>query len=196
MERAVCWACLAEASRRSVTSPIIPYPTKRDLLTQPLDARIFHDSFFRRYTNFVMSISFSLDSRLAADTLPVGDLPLSRVLLMNDRRYPWLILVPRRTGAVEWVDLGEQDGLRLWRESMQVCACLRCLYPEGKLNVGALGNVVAQLHLHHIVRSSDDPAWPGPVWGHSAAEPYATSEAEQQVERVTRQLRESGADIG
>ena len=120
---------------------------------------------------------FTLDSRLAADTLRVGDLPLSRVLLMNDRRYRWVILVPRRAEVTEWMDLDEADGIALWRESMQLGQVLRDLYGGRKLNIGALGNLVPQLHLHHVVRQEDDPAWPGPVWGHSAAEPYRDREA-------------------
>ena len=124
-----------------------------------------------------MKDSFTLDGRLAADTLEAGDLPLSRVLLMNDRRYPWVILVPRREGIREWIDLKEADGQQLWRESMQVCRVLQNLFDGDKLNVGALGNVVEQLHVHHLSRTAQDPAWPGPVWGHSAAEAYAPAEA-------------------
>ena len=128
---------------------------------------------------------FKLDSRLEADTLQVGDLPLSRVLLMNDRRYRWVILVPRRAGVTEWMDLDEADGIALWRESIQLGRALRDLYGGRKLNIGALGNLVPQLHLHHVVREQDDPAWPGPVWGHSPAVPYAAGEAAA----VLRELR-------
>jgi diadenosine tetraphosphate (Ap4A) HIT family hydrolase len=128
-----------------------------------------------------MPNSFVLDSRLEADTLPVADLTLSHVLLMNDRRYPWVILVPRRAGVREWIDLDNQDGEQLWRESMQVCRTLRSLFAGDKLNVGALGNVVEQLHVHHLVRHRGDPAWPGPVWGHSAAEPYNELQAKEIV---------------
>ena len=128
-----------------------------------------------------MPTPFVLDSRLEADTLPVADLPLSHVLLMNDRRYPWVILVPRRAGVREWIDLDNQDGEQLWRESMQICRALRALFVGDKLNVGALGNVVEQLHVHHLLRRRGDPAWPGPVWGHSAAEPYNELQAEETV---------------
>jgi len=128
-----------------------------------------------------MPTPFVLDSRLEADTLPVADLPLSHVLLMNDRRYPWVILVPRRVGVREWIDLDDQDGEQLWRESMQVCRTLHSLFVGDKLNVGALGNVVEQLHVHHLVRRRGDPAWPGPVWGHSAAEPYSELQAKETV---------------
>ncbi len=135
-----------------------------------------------------MSNSFALDSRLEADTLPVIELPLSHVLLMNDRRYPWVILVPRRVGVREWIDLDDQDGEQLWRESMQICRTLHGLFGGDKLNVGALGNVVEQLHVHHLVRRRDDPAWPGPVWGHSAAEPYAELQAKETVARLQAAL--------
>jgi diadenosine tetraphosphate (Ap4A) HIT family hydrolase len=131
---------------------------------------------------------FVLDERLVADTLEIGDLPLSRVLLMNDRRYPWVILVPRRAGLREWIDLPEEDGRQLWRESMQVCRVLRKLFGGDKLNVGALGNVVEQLHVHHLVRTREDPAWPGPVWGHSPAEAYASDQAQLAVERIRQAL--------
>lgn len=135
-----------------------------------------------------MSSLFVLDSRLEADTLPVGSLSLSQVLLMNDRRYPWVILVPRRDGIREWIDLDETDGRQLWQESMQVCRVLRELFGGDKLNVGALGNIVEQLHVHHLVRRRDDPAWPAPVWGHSPAENYADDDAKLTVERLRTAL--------
>ena len=135
-----------------------------------------------------MQDEFRLDARLAADTLPVGDLPLSRVLLMNDRRYRWVILVPRRAGVTEWMDLGEADGIALWRESMRLGQVLRNLYGGCKLNIGALGNLVPQLHLHHVVREQDDPAWPGPVWGHSPREPYPAAEAAATVRELRSAL--------
>lgn len=137
-----------------------------------------------------MSISetFSLAPRLAQDTLFVTDLPLCRVLLMNDRRYPWLILVPRRTGLVELTDLESADQALFWQESMQVCELLRQEYPRYKLNLGALGNQVPQLHVHYVMRRSDDPAWPGPVWGHSPAEAYLPEEAQNLAGYLSRRL--------
>jgi len=127
---------------------------------------------------------FELDQRLQQDTLWVADLPLCRVLLMNDRRYPWLILVPRRNGLTEVTDLNGEDQALLCQESLQVCRLLQQLHPEGKLNLGALGNVVAQLHLHHVMRYAQDPAWPGPVWGHSPAEPYPDPDAQELLQRL------------
>ena len=124
---------------------------------------------------------FALDARLAADTLPVGDLPLCRVPLMRDRRYAWLVLVPRRDGLVEVADLPEEDRAALWREVDTAAAALRAVAPCDKLNLGALGNIVRQLHVHVVARVEGDAAWPGPVWGHGVAEPYAEGEAERRV---------------
>ena len=134
-------------------------------------------------------MSFKLDARLEADTYWMGDLHLSRVLLMNDRRYPWIILVPMLEGLKELTDLSEEQSVTLLQESRAVS---QWLTKQGgdKLNVGALGNVVSQLHLHHVMRKVDDPAWPGPVWGHSPAEPYAEDKvnALQQSLKATLKL--------
>lgn len=115
---------------------------------------------------------FSLHDRLAADTIMLADWPLCRVLLMNDASYPWLILVPRRAGLREIHDVAPADLPQLTQE---VCAASRklaaCVQAD-KINVGALGNMVAQLHIHVIARFKDDPAWPGPVWGAQPPVPY------------------------
>jgi diadenosine tetraphosphate (Ap4A) HIT family hydrolase len=108
---------------------------------------------------------FQLDPRLAADTLLLADLPLSRLLMMRDGNYPWLILVPRRAGAVEILDLAAEDRAALWSEIERVAEALRAETAADKLNVAALGNVVAQLHVHVIARFRSDAAWPAPVWG-------------------------------
>ncbi len=123
--------------------------------------------------------SFALDPRLAADTVILGDWPLCRVLMMDEHRYPWVILVPRRAGLVELNDLTEGETPHLWGELRRAGAALRNL--GTKLNVGALGNIVAQLHLHVIARTSGDPAWPGPVWGHSPRQPYPGEAARLQA---------------
>ena len=115
---------------------------------------------------------FELHPQLAADCHRVGDLPLSRVLLLNDRRYPWVVLVPRRADMREIYQLSPVDRAQLFDESCRVGEWLMDRFGGDKLNIGALGNLVPQLHIHHIVRRVDDPAWPGPVWGHSPAEPY------------------------
>jgi diadenosine tetraphosphate (Ap4A) HIT family hydrolase len=127
---------------------------------------------------------FALDPRLVADTLPVAALGLSDLRLMNDRRFPWLILVPRRPGVSEIVDLAEADRAALFGEIARVSETLRTVTRCHKLNVGVLGNIVRQLHIHVVARFASDAAWPGPVWGSGAAIPYAVSEAERLVAQL------------
>lgn len=115
---------------------------------------------------------FLLDTRLAADTCHVAMLPLCELRLMNDARFAWLILVPRRAGLVEISDLDEAEQPQLWRETNQCAVALRAVAPCDKLNLGALGNIVRQLHLHVVARTEGDAAWPGPVWGSGATLPY------------------------
>ena len=115
---------------------------------------------------------FALHPRLAADTAFVADWPLSRVLLMNDARYRWLILVPRIVDATEIIDLSPAQRAALMDEIAQASQTLKDLTACAKLNIGALGNMVPQLHVHILARNPGDPAWPGPVWGHSPAQPY------------------------
>jgi diadenosine tetraphosphate (Ap4A) HIT family hydrolase len=113
-----------------------------------------------------MTVStWSLHPQLAQDTTPVGDLPLSRVLLARDANYPWLILVPRKPGLVELVDLADDEQARLTAEIVSAARALRALTECEKLNIATLGNVVAQLHVHVIARRHSDAAWPKPVWG-------------------------------
>lgn len=111
---------------------------------------------------------FVLDPRLAADTRAVTSLPLCDVRLMDDARWPWLVLVPRRAGLVEVADLHGDEQAMLWQEVNRATAALRAVAPCDKLNLGALGNIVRQLHVHVIARVEGDAAWPGPVWGHGA----------------------------
>lgn len=107
---------------------------------------------------------WSVHSQLGADTSPVGDLPLSRVLAIDDAIYPWLVLVPRRAGAVEIADLGF-DAAILMDEIVQLSRFLKSVTGCDKINVGAIGNVVPQLHVHIVARRFGDPLWPKPVWG-------------------------------
>lgn len=116
-------------------------------------------------------MSFPLHPRLAADTHFIADWPQSRLLLMNDARYFWLILVPRIPDLTEITDLSAADRGLLMEEAARAGAIIRRA-GAAKLNIGALGNLVPQLHLHVIGRAPGDPAWPGPVWGHSAPVPY------------------------
>ena len=103
--------------------------------------------------------------QLERDTTPLGDLPLSRVLIINDANYPWLVLVPRRAGAVEIIDLAEVERVQLMSEIALASRALKDVTECDKLNVAALGNVVPQLHVHIIARRKTDQAWPKPVWG-------------------------------
>ena len=117
--------------------------------------------------------TWSLHRQLEADTVFVGDLPLSRVLAMTDANYPWLLLVPRRPRASELADLDTAGQGQLMAEITQVSRALKTIAPCDKLNVAALGNIVPQLHVHVIARRTGDPAWPRPVWGVTAPKPYA-----------------------
>ena len=112
---------------------------------------------------------FALDPRLAADSTLIADGPLSQVRLMDDARFPWLLLVPRVAGASEWIDLDGGQQRLLLAEINQLSQLLRTEAGVEKINIGALGNIVRQLHVHVVGRHAGDPAWPGPVWGSGAA---------------------------
>jgi diadenosine tetraphosphate (Ap4A) HIT family hydrolase len=133
-------------------------------------------------------MSFTLDERLARDTFVVGDWPLSRVLMMNDARWPWLILVPRREILVELTDLDPADRTRLIDEAARASAFLKIHAGADKINLGALGNFVRQFHLHVVARKVGDPAWPGPVWGQGVATPYGDAAARAFVEAARKYL--------
>lgn len=128
---------------------------------------------------------FALDSRLQQDTHVLGDFTLCRLLLSNDSNYPWFILVPRRSNITEVFQLGDGDRLQLWQETNALAATLNTLFAADKINIGALGNVVSQLHMHVIVRYKADVAWPAPVWGRVAAVPYT----EQQLVDIRARLK-------
>ncbi len=115
---------------------------------------------------------FELHPRLESDTLHLLDLPLSRLLLMNDARFPWCILVPQRSGLREMHELTQSEAALLHEEIRRVSLALSACVHVDKLNVAALGNQVPQLHVHVIARRHDDAAWPQPVWGLGSAEPY------------------------
>lgn len=124
---------------------------------------------------------FELDPQLEADTALIGRTALNRILLMNDSRFPWLVLVPKRSGVTEPFELTDEDQRTLMQESMIVGKSLKVLFNAHKLNIAALGNQVSQLHIHHIARFQTDAAWPRPVWGVGVAEPY---DAEALYERI------------
>ncbi len=127
---------------------------------------------------------FQLDPQLASDTQLLGDFPLCRVLLGKDANYPWCILVPRRDNVTEIYQLAEQDQRQLLAESSHLAQTLRHIFNGHKMNVAALGNVVAQLHLHHIVRYRDDVAWPGPVWGQFPGRAYCAEMLQERIDII------------
>lgn len=128
--------------------------------------------------------SFELHPRLRQDTISLGQFELCRVLLMNESRYPWLILVPERAAVTEIFELSAEDQCRLIQESSLVAQHLRRVFNADKLNVAAIGNLVPQLHLHHVVRFRNDPAWPAPVWGRFEPDSYTTSSLSSLLERL------------
>lgn len=131
---------------------------------------------------------FTLHPQLAADTVLVSDWALSRVLLMNDARFPWLILVPRRAGLSELFDLKHAERMVLAKELNRASLGLKTLFKAKKINVGALGNMVPQLHIHVVARSESDAAWPGPVWVSGKAVPYQGDARHALVARLTENL--------
>jgi len=128
---------------------------------------------------------FQLDSRLEADTYLVGELTLSRVLLMDDARFPWVILVPKRPDIREIIDLELRDRAMLYREMEAVMDAMKRLFSPTKLNVAALGNMVPQLHMHIIARFDDDQAWPKPVWSVGQRVPYDPVAAEARAKDIS-----------
>lgn len=132
--------------------------------------------------------SFVLDPQLDNDTHEVGRLGLCRVLLMNDARFPWLILVPERAGIAEVIELAVADRAQLWSEVERTSEALKAIYAPDKLNIGALGNMVRQLHVHVVARFASDVAWPKPVWGSGQPVPYQPHQAGILVGRLAKAL--------
>jgi len=137
-------------------------------------------------------MTFELHPQLAADTVPVSDLDLCRVLLCTDSTYPWLILSPMRDGLRDFHDLEEADGVTAMQEIRQCSEALVALFGPDKMNVAALGNQVPQLHIHIIARFESDPAWPGPIWGKVPATPYDASALDALVDRLRSALGQVG----
>ncbi|MDX9874473.1 MAG: HIT domain-containing protein [Spongiibacteraceae bacterium] len=135
---------------------------------------------------------FVLHSQLAKDCTVIGDLSLCRVLLMNDARFPWLILVPQREEITEVFELSALDQRLLWEEVSAVAAALAGHTRAHKMNIATLGNVVPQLHVHVIARRHQDAAWPAPVWGAGAPEPYDEAALTTVVEALTDLLVTQG----
>ena len=133
---------------------------------------------------------FQLHERLAADTHNLGRSRLCEILLMNDGTWPWIILVPAEPDIREIYQLGKEQQQRLLEESSALSQDMMEIFGGDKMNVAALGNMVPQLHLHHIVRFKGDPAWPGPVWGKQPPVPYEDGELEQIKEKLKPLLQQ------
>ncbi|MEE2691506.1 MAG: HIT domain-containing protein [Pseudomonadota bacterium] len=132
---------------------------------------------------------FALSERLAQDTVSIGEFDLSSARLMNESRFPWAILVPRRPGVAELFELTRADRALLMEEIAAISEALQRLTGAGKINVAALGNQVRQLHVHVIGRHENDAAWPNPVWGVGAPRPYGPGEAEAFAAKLAKALQ-------
>jgi diadenosine tetraphosphate (Ap4A) HIT family hydrolase len=132
---------------------------------------------------------WDLDPQLTRDTAGVGDLPLSRVLVSRDASYPWIILVPRRPAAVELIDLTDADQAQAMREIAQVGRVLKAVTSCDKLNIAAIGNVVAQLHIHVVARRRGDAAWPKPIWGAAPTRAYVPDALDPFIAALRRDLK-------
>ena len=135
-----------------------------------------------------MPAAWSLHAQLQNDTIDIGDLPLSRVLVIKDANYPWLLLVPRREGAIEIIDLDEVEQAQLTTEVSRVARALKDVSKCDKLNIAALGNVVPQLHVHVIARRKGDAAWPRPVWGVVPPRPHDAEEVQNFISAIRRKI--------
>jgi diadenosine tetraphosphate (Ap4A) HIT family hydrolase len=133
---------------------------------------------------------FRLAERLEADTYSLAEWPLCRILLMDDARFPWIILVPKRADCSEIIELSEPDQAQLMREISQAMAALASVTRPDKINLGALGNIVRQLHVHLVARYASDPAWPGPVWGVGERRSYPPHMAGLLIDRLSKALGE------
>jgi diadenosine tetraphosphate (Ap4A) HIT family hydrolase len=142
-----------------------------------------------------MNKVFTLHPQLSNDCIVLVDLPLSRLLLCNDSTFPWFILVPRLNDVQDIYQLGWQDQQQLLNESSLLSELLIQEFSGDKMNVAALGNVVPQLHVHHIVRFKDDPCWPKPIWGQLPLKPYKEAELATIQQRLIPKLATLLADI-
>jgi diadenosine tetraphosphate (Ap4A) HIT family hydrolase len=135
-----------------------------------------------------MTQEISLDPRLSSDSARIGRLALCEVRLQDDARFPWLVLVPQREGMSELFELAVADRAAAMEEIAQCAAALRAVTQCLKINVGALGNIVRQLHIHIVARNEGDAAWPGPVWGAGTRVPYSEMQKSELIERMRSAL--------
>lgn len=135
---------------------------------------------------------FQLDPQLEADTVLIGRFPLSLLLLSRDANYPWCILVPQREGIREIYQLDSEDRQQLLKESCLLAETMAVLFAADKINVATIGNMVPQLHMHHVVRFKSDAAWPRPIWGAVDADNYPQDMLAHRVERIAASLKPHG----
>ena len=138
---------------------------------------------------------FVLDGHLQRDCKFCYDMPLCSVLIMNNNRYPWFILVPRVERVYDVIDLTDEQQMQLWKESALVSRIMRRIYMPTKLNVAALGNMVRQLHVHHIARHKTDDAWPDPVWSGPAGTPYRPGELDDTALMIAGEIERKLPEI-
>jgi diadenosine tetraphosphate (Ap4A) HIT family hydrolase len=131
-----------------------------------------------------VTAAFAPDPRLAQDSQLLAQGPLSQLRLMDDLRFPWLVLVPRLEGASEWLDLEAAQQQQLLAELNAAATLLRAWQPCDKLNIGALGNIVRQLHVHLVARREGDAAWPGPVWGAGSMQRGGEAQVGERLARL------------
>jgi diadenosine tetraphosphate (Ap4A) HIT family hydrolase len=131
---------------------------------------------------------WSLHPQLAEDTAEIGDLPLARVLLMDDANYPWLVLVPRRPDAVEIIDLDDSQQMQMMYEISLLARVLKEVTQCDKLNIAAIGNIVPQLHIHVVARRRSDAGWPRPVWGAAAARAYEPAVRDRLIAAIRSEV--------
>ncbi len=132
-----------------------------------------------------------LHPRLLGDCVPIGRFPLCRLLLMNDANYPWFILVPDRDNVTEIYQLSDADQQQLMQESSQLSRVIAAVFKADKINIAALGNLVPQLHLHHVVRYRKDAAWPAPVWGKVPVQPYSDAALARLIDSLRQALQDN-----
>jgi diadenosine tetraphosphate (Ap4A) HIT family hydrolase len=136
-----------------------------------------------------MTITFQLHPRLIEDCIAIGRFNLCQLLMMNDSQYPWFILVPERADIKEIYQLSKSERHTLTEESSYLAENLATLYEADKMNIAAIGNLVPQLHIHHVVRYRSDKAWPAPVWGRFAAVLYTQQQIIDNIALVKEQLK-------
>jgi diadenosine tetraphosphate (Ap4A) HIT family hydrolase len=136
-----------------------------------------------------MTTTFQLHPRLTEDCIALGRFDLCQLLMMNDSQYPWFILVPEKAGIKEIYQLSKPDRYALIEESSYLAENLATLYKADKMNIAAIGNLVPQLHIHHVVRYQSDKAWPAPIWGKFAAVAYTQQQMADNIARVKEQLK-------